>query len=338
MAKVFIIAEAGVNHNGSLVLAKRLIDAAKNAGADAVKFQTFRAKELAVPEAATASYQRKHSKTVSQYAMLKKLELADKEFAALSAYAKRKGILFLSTPFDDQSADYLHKLGIKLFKISSGDLNNLPFLSRIAKFGKPIILSTGMSNLPEIKEAVKTIFGAGNKKLTLLHCTSSYPARLEEVNLKAIGLLKRSFGLPVGYSDHTKGLEVAVAATALGAVVIEKHFTLDSTMKGPDHCMSLEPDELKEMARMIRNVETALGIEAKRLQASEREIRLVARKSIVAACDIPKGAKIVVDMLTIKRPGTGISPNQLNKLIGKRARTDMKKDELLNWENLDGSR
>lgn len=333
MSKVFIIAEAGVNHNGSLKLAKRLVDTAKAAGADAIKFQTFKTEEIITQNAPKATYQKRIYSNESQFDMLKKLELSDKHFQDLFRYSKRKKIIFLSTPFDYQSAEFLDYLHVRMFKISSGDLTNIPFLLKIAQFKKPIILSTGMSSLSEVKEAVKAIYSTGNKKLILLHCTSDYPARYEDVNLKAMDTLREIFHVPVGYSDHTEGIEVAIAAVARGASVIEKHFTLDKGMAGPDHKASLEPDEFKKMVQTIRNVEKSMGTGIKSPKRAEVEIMKVARKSIVAAISIPKGIKIAPEMLAIKRPGIGIKPKYLNRVIGKITRKNIKRDKLITWED-----
>jgi len=331
MYKTFIIAEAGVNHNGSLKTAKKLVDAAKAAGADAIKFQTFKAEALATRSAPKAKYQKISAKKESQLEMLKKLELSEAEFKELFKYCKQKGIIFLSTPFDEESAEFLNQLGVSKFKIGSGDVTNVPLLKRIAGYKKPIILSTGMSTLKEVREAVRVIYSAGNKKVSLLHCTSNYPARYGDVNLKAMETLREIFKVPVGYSDHTLGIEMAVAAVAMGARVIEKHFTLNNNFKGPDHKVSLEPKEFKQMVQAIRKTETAMGDGIKRPRGSELEVAKVARKSIVAACNIPEGVIITKAMLTVKRPGTGLKPRFLNKVIGRKAKFDIPKDELLSW-------
>jgi len=326
MRKTFIIAEIGVNHNGSLRLAKKLVEAAAAAGADAVKFQTFKAEELATKNAPSASYQR----AGSQYEMLKALELSEPQLRELFKYCKRKKVGFLSTPFDLKSAEFLARLGVRAFKVSSGDLTNLPLLRALARYSKPLILSTGMATLAEVKAAVAAIRSAGNQKITLLHCVSSYPARSEEVNLRAMDTLKQAFSLPAGYSDHTLGIEVAIAATARGAEIIEKHLTLDRGLSGPDHRTSAEPDEFRALVRAIRKVESALGDGKKVPQKSEREIMRVARKSIVARENIIKGEKIKGSMLAIKRPGTGIRPRYFNKLIGQVARRNIRQDQILN--------
>lgn len=328
----FIIAEAGVNHNGSLKLAKKLVDEAKKVGADAVKFQTFKTQELVTKNAKQAKYQEKNSPAKSQYEMLKKLELSDTEFKRLLEHCKRKKIIFLSTPFDFGSVKFLYKLGVPAFKIASGDLTNIPLLVHIAQYNKSVILSTGMSTLKEVRDAVNVIYLAGNKKLVLLHCTSNYPTKFEDVNLKAMQTLMKRFQVPVGYSDHTEGIEVAIAAVSLGACVIEKHFTLNKNLPGPDHKASLEPEIFRQMVKAIRNVEKALGNDIKKPTVSEVKIKNVVRKSLVAKKFIPKGEKIKSDMLAIKRPGKGIKPEYVNKIIGWVSRRDIKKDSLIRWK------
>lgn len=329
-ASVFIIAEAGVNHNGSIELAKHLIDIAAEADADAVKFQTFVAEEGVSKNAPKAEYQKQTTDSFeSQLDMVKKLELSKADHKELMNYTKHKKIMFLSTPFDNGSIDLLVELGIPLIKISSGEITNHPFLKYIAKNGLPIILSTGMSTLEEVAEAVSVIKEAGCKYLTLLHCTSNYPARVGDCNLLAMKTMADTFGVPVGYSDHTPGIYVALAAAAMGACVIEKHFTLDRNLPGPDHRASLEPDELKEMISGIRVIEKALGSPVKTPVKSELEVRDVARKSIVAKIDIPKYTIISEDMIAFKRPGTGIAPKYFNTIVGKKARTFIKKDDLV---------
>ena len=328
---VFIIAEAGVNHNGSLKLAKQLVDAAKAAGADAVKFQTFQAEKLADQSAPLAGYQKRGINAASQFEMLKQLELPPAAFKELFSYCRKKGILFLSTPFDQPSALLLNKLPVAAFKISSGDLNNLPLLRMITAFGRPIILSTGMATMAEVMTAVKAI---SRKDLILLHCTSNYPTAYQNVNLLAMETIRSATGLLVGYSDHTLGIEVPLAAAALGASVIEKHFTLDRKMKGPDHLASLEPKELTEMVAGIRKIEKAMGRPEKAPIRSELPIRLVARKSLFAVRDIAKGEKITEAMLAIKRPGTGIEPKHLDAIVGRRAGSLITQGTLLAWRQL----
>lgn len=330
----FIIAEAGVNHNGKIDLAKKLIDAAKNADADAVKFQTFKTEKILIKEAPKAEYQKETTGEGTQYEMIKKLELSEKDFEKIAEYAKQKGIIFLSTPFDEESADLLEKLDVPAFKIGSGDLTNLPLLEYIAKKNKTMIVSTGMSTLDEVREAVETVRNTGNNQIILLHCTSNYPANIEDCNLLAMHTLEKEFNVPVGYSDHALGITVPVAAAAMGASVIEKHFTLDKNLPGPDHRASLEPDELKEMVKKIRNVEKALGTGEKKPAESEMEVQKLARKSIVARVNIHKGSIITRGMLAIKRPGTGLAPKYMKEVIGKKTKTDIKKDGLITFDKV----
>ncbi len=331
---VFIIAEAGVNHNGRLKLAKRLVDAAKTAGADAVKFQTYRTEDLVTRQAPKAAYQNKTVPGKSQYDMLKGLELSAADFKVLSSYCRKKKILFLSTPFDIRSADLLRSLGMKMFKVSSGDLTNIPMLKHIAKYKRPMILSTGMADIKEIREAVKAVRSAGNNNIVLMQCTSNYPSRHKDINLRVMAALRKTFKLPAGLSDHSTGIEVSIAAAALGASIIEKHFTLDRGMNGPDHMASLEPAKLKEMVLCVRNVENAMGSGNKLPSGTETEIKKVARKSIVALSDIPKGARIKLGMITVKRPGTGIEPKYFNLLIGKTAGSYIEKDTPIKWRQI----
>lgn len=330
----FIIAEAGVNHNGSLKLAKKLVDVAKKAEVDAVKFQTFKSEEIVTFKAEQAKYQTENiGKKESQYKMLKKLELSYGDFKKIKDYCDKKKIIFLSTPHSGQKdVDLVAKL-CPVIKVGSGDLTNLPTLEYIAQKNLPIILSTGMATLKEVKEAVKTILPI-NKKLILLHCTTSYPAPLDKVNLRAILTLKKEFNLPIGYSDHTEGILAPAIAITLGAKVIEKHFTLGRNLPGPDHKASLEPGELKEMVLAIRNTKKILGSTIKKPTKIEEESKKVARKSIVAKVDISKGAKITSQMLTIKRPGTGIRPKDVDKLIGRITKKVVKKDSLIKYTDL----
>ncbi|ODP31256.1 N-acetylneuraminate synthase [Pandoraea sp. ISTKB] len=331
--RCIVIAEAGVNHNGSLDLAHRLVDVAAQADADFVKFQTFRTEALVTRSAQKADYQKRttgHSE--SQFEMLKKLELDESAFRDLAAYAKSKNIGFLSTPFDIESARFLATLGVTAFKVSSGDLTNIPFLRELAAMGLPIILSSGMATLGEIEEAVEACEKAGVSidKLTLLHCTTEYPAPAEEINLRAMQTIAAAFpGATFGYSDHSEGIEIPIAAVALGAQVIEKHFTLDRSMEGPDHKASLEPDELTAMVRAIRRVGVALGDGRKRPTASELPNRQIARKSIVAARPIAKGEILSEQNLAIRRPGNGISPARWDTLIGQPAARDYAQDEAI---------
>jgi N,N'-diacetyllegionaminate synthase len=336
VAHVFIIAEAGVNHNGSVDLALQLVDAAKASGADAVKFQTFRADRLATRAAHKAAYQERAAASAeeSQFEMLKRLELDAAAHKRLIEHCKRIGIEFLSSPFDEDSADLLEAMQMPIYKIPSGEITNLPFLQHIARKGRPIILSTGMSTLEEVEEAVRVLREAGASQLTLLHCVTEYPAPYAEVNLRAMQTLKSAFGLPVGYSDHTSGIDIAIAAAALGAEVIEKHFTLDRSLAGPDHAASLEPDELQEMVTAIRHVELALGTGIKTPAACEIPNMSVARKSVVAARALPVGHQLSAADLRIKRPGNGLAPKSLPDLIGRTLRAAVTEDEVISWNHL----
>lgn len=353
----FIIAEAGVNHNGDVKLAKKLIDAAKEAGVDAVKFQTWKTEEIVTHRVAKPGYQ-KGTMGDSQYKMLKKLELSDDNFEQLAEYAKSVGVIFLSTPEGEKCTDLVEKLGAPAFKIGSADLTNHPHLVYAAKKGKPVILSTGMATLDEVREAVEVIKRAGNNEIILLHCTSNYPAKLEDVNLRAMLTLKKEFGLHIGYSDHTMGIGVSIMAALLGARVTEKHLTLDKKLPGPDHKASLEPREFEEMVKGIRlaegktvaedrlkeklreisrevvieqevfeNIKKILGRPVKKPVNSEKEMIALARKYIVAKEDIQKGDVITADILCIKRSGGGLEPKYLDKIIGKRAKARIEKDE-----------
>lgn len=331
----FIIAEAGVNHNGDTELAKRLVDVAVRAGANAVKFQTFKAERLVARDVPKADYQKETTDPFeSQFAMLKKLELSPEAHRELQTYCRNCGILFLSTPFDEESADFLESLDVPVFKIGSGEITNLPLLEYVAKKGKPIILSTGMSYLSEVDEAVRVIRSAGNDQIVLLHCVSNYPADSADANLRAMQTMAAAFGLTVGYSDHTLGIEVAIAAAALGASVIEKHLTLDRSLPGPDHRTSLPPDEFAAMIRGIRKIEIALGDGHKRPVALEQDLRGIARRSLVAACDIPAGVRIERRMVTAKRPGIGLTPHLLVWVVGRKARRPISSGELFDWEML----
>lgn len=328
---VYIIAEAGVNHNGKINLAKKLIDEAVNAGADAVKFQTWKTDLLVSKEAKQAQYQENNTgNKESQYEMLKKLELSYEDFKTLKEYCDEKKIMFLSTPDEITSADFLNGLQ-KTFKIGSGELTNIPFLKHIGKFGKEIILSTGMGNLGEIEKALQTLIEAGTNKenIIVLHATTQYPTPIEEVNLKAMITIKNSFNIKVGYSDHTMGIEIPIAAVALGAQVIEKHFTLSREMEGPDHKASLEPNELKLMVNAIRNVEQALGNGEKKAQLSEIENKKIVRKSIVAKNKIQINEIFTEENLTTKRVGEGISSALWDEIIGLKATTGFEKNELI---------
>lgn len=327
---VYIIAEAGVNHNGSIEIAKKLVDSAKDAGADCIKFQTFVAKNIASKNASKAEYQKQQTDSnESQLEMLKKLELSFNEFIELNNYCKSKEIEFLSTGFDFDSIDFLNSLGMKTWKIPSGDITNLPYLIKIAKLNKSVILSTGMSTMEDIGSALHVLKENGAGEITVLHCTTEYPTPFEDVNLTAMKTIRREFGIPIGYSDHTRGIEIPIAAVAMGATVIEKHFTLDRCMEGPDHKASLEPNELKAMVSAIRNVEKARGTGDKKPVLSERKNMMIARKSIIANQTIKKGEILTEENLTVKRPGNGISPMKWFEVIGKPAIRDFEEDELI---------
>ena len=329
---VFIIAEAGVNHNGSLNLAKKLVDEACFAGADAVKFQTFKATNLATKNSQKAVYQKTTtSKEETQFDMLKKLELNKKEHEELISYCDKKKIIFLSSPFDLESIDLLNDLGLKMFKIPSGEITNLPYLKYIGKLNKKIILSTGMSNMDEVQNALDILINSGTKKndIIVLHANTEYPTPMKDVNLRAMVSIGKELDIKFGYSDHTLGIEVDIAAVAMGATCIEKHFTLDKNMKGPDHKASLEPDQLKQMVRAIRNIEIALGDGVKKPSQSEIPNIDIVRKSIVAKTTIKKGDVLNENNLTIKRPGRGLSPMCWDKIINTKAKKDYQEDELI---------
>jgi N-acetylneuraminate synthase len=342
MNKVFIIAEAGVNHNAELDLALKMIEAAADAGADAVKFQTFKAEGVISRYAPKAEYQIKNmnGSAESQLEMARKLELKLDDFITLKEHCDQIGIKFMTTPFDHDCADFIFEL-IDIYKIPSGEISNLPFLEHIARKGKPIILSTGMSLLEEVELAVETVkknqpeISSEYPPLTLLHCTSNYPTRFEDVNLRAMQTMREKFKLPIGYSDHSLGIEVPIAAAALGAEVIEKHFTLDKNMSGPDHKASLELDELKKMVESIRNVEKALGDGVKKPVTSEEEIIRVARRSLIAGKQLEKGTVLTRELIKIKRPGTGISPVDLDLALGKTLNKSKQDDEVIFWKDLD---
>ncbi len=330
--RVFIIAEAGVNHNGSIDIAKKLIDAAVASGADAVKFQTFKAENLATIYAKKAEYQKNlTSKKESQFEMLKKLQLNKEMHIELINYCVKKNIKFLSSPFDHDSIDLLRDLGLEIFKIPSGEITNLPYLRHIGKLNKKIILSTGMSNMDEVKIALDVLINSGTKKnnITVLHANTEYPTPMEDVNLKAMVTIGQELDINFGYSDHTLGIEVDIAAVAMGAKCIEKHFTLNCNMEGPDHKASLEPEKLKEMVKAIRNIEKALGSNIKKPSNSELPNIQIARKSIVAKTKIKKGDILKENNITIKRPGGGISPMNWDNVIGTTATKNYEKDELI---------
>lgn len=328
--KTFIIAEAGVNHNGDINLAKKMIDKAIESGVDAIKFQTFISEKVISKFAEQAEYQKQNiGKVESQLEMVKKLEISFKHFIELKAYCDDKKILFLSTAFDETSMEFLNNLGLEIFKIPSGEITNLPYLRKIGSLKKRVILSTGMSTLGDIEKALEILRTSGTTDITILHCNTEYPTPICDVNLKAMNTIRDAFKVEIGYSDHTLGIEVPIAAVALGATVIEKHFTLDKTMEGPDHRASLEPEELKEMVRCIRSIEQALGDGIKKLTESESKNINIARKSIVANKYIKKDEIFTEDNLTIKRPGDGISPMQWDEIIGRESKKEFKEDELI---------
>lgn len=330
MSKVFIIAEAGVNHNGSIEIARKMIDAAVFSGVDAIKFQTFKAEKIVCKNVEKAEYQIENTgSTETQYEMLKKLELSADMHKELTAYCRERNILFLSTPFDIDSIKLLSDMDMPIFKIPSGEITNLPYLYEIAKQRRKVILSTGMSNLEEVREAVKILKVNGASDITLLHCNTQYPTPISDVNLLAMVKMKEELDVPVGYSDHTLGIEIPLAAAALGACVIEKHFTLDRKMAGPDHKASLEPQELKQMVDGIRKIEQALGNRTKQVSPSEQNNRNIVRKSIVAKEKIRKDEVFTEKNLTTKRPGTGVSPMRWNEVIGMKSDRDYEVDEMI---------
>lgn len=329
MSHVLIIAEAGVNHNGDIHLAKKLIDSASECGADIVKFQTFNPSSVVSKTASMADYQKKNTgKEESQKDMLSKLALSGEDFVELKQYCDSIGIIFLSTPFDIESIHFLEPL-VPFWKVPSGAVTDYPYLRELAKTKKPVVMSTGMCTLQEVKDAVNVLYEYGTTDLTLLHCNTMYPTPYEDVNLRVMDTLQKEFHCKVGYSDHTRGIEVPVAAVAMGAEVIEKHFTLDRTMEGPDHKASLEPNELKQMVTSIRNIEQAIGTDTKEPTASEKTNMTAARKSIVAKRDIREGEVFTEGNITTKRPGNGISPMQWEKVLGTKAIRDFKEDELI---------
>lgn len=330
MSKTLIIAEAGVNHNGSLSIAKEMVDIALDCGVDIIKFQTAIPEELVSKFARKADYQVENTGAIeSQLEMIKKLTLSFDEFLYLEQYCKIKGIMFLSTPFDIPSINFLNKLNLSFWKIPSGEITNYPYLVEIAKTHLPVILSTGMSEIYEIQEAVDVLQKNGVNQITLMHCNTEYPTPMEDVNLNAMITMKNLFNLDVGYSDHTLGIEVPIAAVAMGATIIEKHFTLSRKMIGPDHHSSLEPHELKEMVEKIRNIELALGTGVKTISRSEKKNIDVARKSIIASRKISKGETLTIENITTKRPGNGINPMKWNSVIGCQAIRDFEEDELI---------
>ncbi len=333
MNHTIIIAEAGVNHNGSIEFAKQLVDKAVEAGVDYIKFQTFKASKLVTKAAKQAEYQQRNigKEGDSQYQMLKKLELSHEDHKVLIAYCKEKGIKFFSTAFDMESIEYLHSLNLGLWKIPSGEITNYPYLKKIAQYNEPTIISTGMCELSDIESAFLALTknGLDKENITILHCNTEYPTPYEDVNLRAMLEIGEKFGVTFGYSDHTQGIEVPIAAVALGASIIEKHFTLNRNLPGPDHKASLEPNELKDMVQSIRHIEKALGGGHKTISPSERKNIAIARKSIVAACSIKKGDIFTEENLTVKRPGTGISPMQWDSVIGMKASKDYKEEDMI---------
>jgi N,N'-diacetyllegionaminate synthase len=331
----FVIAEAGVNHNGDVEVAKRLVEAAAEAGADAVKFQTWITEKLVTPEAGLAAYQRKNmGREMSQFEMLKALELSQADFREIRRHADAKGILFLSTPLDEDSADFLERLGVPLFKVGSGEVTNLPYLRHVGRKGRPVILSTGMSTLGEVEAAVRAIEETGNRQLSLLHCVSDYPADSKDCNLRAMDTLATAFGYPVGFSDHTLGIEVSLAAVARGACVLEKHFTLSKDMHGPDHQASLDPPELALMVRSIRLVERSLGDGMKRPTAAELATRRVVQRSIVTARDLEAGETISGADIALRRANGGLPPSCLPLVIGRVVNCRIRTDVCIEWSML----
>lgn len=326
---VFIIAEAGVNHNGSFETARRLVDAAKEAGADCIKFQTYKADLIVSRNAAKADYQKQTTSGESQLEMLKKLELSYDEFMTIKAYCEQVGICFLSTPFDIDSIRFLDSIDMPFWKIPSGEVTNYPYLVEMARTGKPVVMSTGMCNLDEIRTAIDVLKSNGAGKIKLLQCNTEYPTPYRDVNLRAMETMRNEFGLEVGYSDHTSGIEISLAAAALGATIIEKHFTLSRSMEGPDHKASIEPDELLALVKGVRHIEDALGTGVKEPSQSEINNIHIVRKSIVAKTEIKAGEILTEENITIKRPGMGISPMRWNEVLGKKAMRAYKKDELI---------
>jgi N,N'-diacetyllegionaminate synthase len=345
MKKVFVIAEAGVNHNGSLDLAIQLVEAARDAGADAVKFQTFRAEDVVTPQAVTADYQRSNTGETSQFDMIKKLELSEAEHVRLAKHSEQQGIEFFSTPFSEDAVAMLVRLGVKRLKLPSGEITNKPLLECAADTGLPLLMSSGMATMEEVMHAVGWIAARwkaagrpapGPENLSLLHCTSAYPAPANALNLRAMLTMAQASGLPVGYSDHSQGIEAALAAVALGATVIEKHLTLDRNLPGPDHLASSDPQEFAAMVRGIRSVESMLGDGVKQPQPIEQNTRDVARRSVVIVRDLPRGHKLVDADLALRRPGTGIAPDQLASLLGRKLASDIDAHTTLEWSMLDG--
>ena len=329
-SRIFVIAEIGVNHNGSIELAKKMIKSASECGVDAVKFQTFKSEDLVTENAKTATYQERNTNENSQLEMLKKLELSFEDFKQLKEYASEHDVEFISSPFDIQSVDLLEKLDVSLYKLGSGELNNFELIDYVQKTNKAMIISTGMATLDEIRETYDFIDNKDN--LIILHCITGYPTSFSEANLNFIKTLQNEFNVPIGFSDHSPGIELPIAAVALGACVVEKHFTLDKTLEGPDHKASLNPEEFKAMVDAIRNVEVALGDGVRKFSENELEIKKVARKSIVLNQDVNKNTIIEKEMLSIKRPGTGIAPKFINDVVGKKLNKDLKANSVLKWD------
>lgn len=330
---VFIVAEIGINHNGDPVLAEKLIRAAADAGVDAVKFQTFKAEDLVAANTPKDEYMKKETgSSESMYDMFKRLELPQDSYKSLKDLAESMGLIFFSSPFSESAVDFLFNLGVKVFKIASAEITNLPLLRYIGRKGLPVILSTGMSTMDEVKIAVKTLEAGGCKNIILLHATISHPAKKEDLNLRAIGTLKNEFKFPVGYSDHTDDTLVPCLAVASGAVLIEKHFTLDKLMDGPDHCHSMNPKGMGDTVRMIRDTEKVLGFSDKRYVKAEEAVRVLARRSLIAKRDISRGTRIDPSMITAKRPGTGITPLSIDEVLGKVALIDIPLDETIKWD------
>lgn len=333
---VFIIAEAGVNHNGNIDLAYKMIEKAKECGCDCIKFQTFQTGLLVTKAARMAEYQAENlKKSDSQYNMLKKLEFDQEVFGKLKKYCDDVGISFMSTPFDEASVDLLEELHVNCYKMSSGDITNKPLLQYVAEKNKPVIISTGMCIMEEVKEAVAWIEKTGNKQIKILHCTSNYPTPYSQVNMNAMLTLKKHFSYEIGYSDHTQGIIIPIMAVSMGAQIIEKHFTLDRNMTGPDHKASLEVDELADMVQAIRSIESAMGDGIKRPMESEKDTMLVARKSIMLGKAVKKGEKLSRENLVVKRPGSGIEPKYIEQVAGKVLKRDMEEDAMLSWEDLE---
>ncbi len=332
---VFFIAEAGVNHDGNIEKAKKLIDVAAEAGANAVKFQTFKTKKLLTLNLEKATYQKVGDGEEGSYAeMITRLELDRDDHYELLEYCNQKGIMFLSTPFDEDSVDLLDELGVPAFKVDSGNLNNPHLLKHIASKNKPMIMSTGMATIGEIEDALAAVYSTGNTQVILLHCTSNYPPAISDTNIKALQTMRAQFNVPVGYSDHTPGLPVSLAAVALGAVMIEKHFTLDRSAKGPDHLASLEPQEVIDLVKGMNMVTTALGSTRKAPVPAEKEVAASLRRSVVTVMPIPRGATLTKDMLAIKRPGDGIAPKYLDLIVGRTAQQDIPEDSVITWDQI----